>query len=216
MNLDRKIAIVVPAYKVERYIRECLVSILEQSFINWVCYIVNDGTPDKSVEIAESFSELDRRFIVLHKTNGGLSSARNTALNIIFKQDFHYLYFLDSDDLIPSNFLDQMLASLEHDHADFSICATRFFDTSGILELDENHPKEIQTFNKDQIADMYFLSGKGNVRFDCKRFLGNKVFRLTSIKGKLFREEMKSAEDQDWMVDNLLKFEKATFTRLRA
>lgn len=212
MNTNNKLAIIVPIYNVERYIGECLTSITKQSFNNWVCYLVNDGTPDKSAEIAESFAQHDARFVVIHKENGGVSSARNAGVKVALQEDFEYIYFLDPDDLLPPNYFEEMLSAIEKDNSDFSICPTRRFDKSGPIEFDSPYPKEILTIEGDQIADLYFQSGKKEAAFDCKRFVGNKIFRKKSIHRPLFREDMASAEDQDWIIDNLLTLKKATFT----
>ena len=90
-----EISIIVPIYKVERYLRECLDSILAQSFTDWECILVDDGSPASSPAICEEYAAADSRFRVIHRPNGGLSAARNTGLR---EAKGRFIGFIDSDD----------------------------------------------------------------------------------------------------------------------
>ncbi len=90
-----KISIIIPVYNVESYLRECLDSVLSQTFTNWECILVDDGSKDSSGKICDEYAEHDNRFKSIHQTNQGQASARNLALNNA-KGD--YIMFLDSDD----------------------------------------------------------------------------------------------------------------------
>ena len=92
-----KISVIIPMYGVEKYIRRCLDSMLNQTFTDWQAICVDDGSPDKSGEIAEEFAKKDKRFTVVHKQNGGLSDARNAGFEYA-KGD--YVLYIDSDDFI--------------------------------------------------------------------------------------------------------------------
>ena len=92
-----KISVIIPMYNVEKYLKRCLDSVLNQSFQDWVAICVDDGSPDKSGSIAEEYARRDKRFVVVHKKNGGLSDARNAGLK---KVKSEYVMFLDSDDFI--------------------------------------------------------------------------------------------------------------------
>ena len=96
-NKKPKISIIIPMYGVEKYLRRCLDSVLNQTFTDWQAICVDDGSPDKSGEIAEEYAERDERFIVLHKENGGLSDARNYGMPHATGE---YIMYLDSDDFI--------------------------------------------------------------------------------------------------------------------
>lgn len=76
------ISVIVPCYNQAQYLDECLQSVVEQTYPNWECIIVNDGSPDNTEEIALQWTEKDSRFIYIKKENGGLSSARNAGLEI--------------------------------------------------------------------------------------------------------------------------------------
>ena len=92
-----KISIIIPMYNVEKYLRRCLDSVLNQTFSDWQAVLVDDGSPDKSGEIAEEYAMRDKRFVVIHKKNGGLSDARNAGMK---KAIGKYIMYLDSDDFI--------------------------------------------------------------------------------------------------------------------
>lgn len=97
-----KVSIIVPVYKVEKYIRRCLDSIVSQTFTDWECLLIDDGSPDNSGKICDEYAEKDTRFIVFHKENGGVSSARNYALDNAHGE---YVMFVDSDDWIEKDCL---------------------------------------------------------------------------------------------------------------
>lgn len=92
-----KISIIIPMWGVEKYLSRCLDSVQNQTFKDWQAICVDDGSPDKSGEIAESYAKKDKRFVVVHKKNGGLSDARNFGMNYA---DGDYIMYLDSDDFI--------------------------------------------------------------------------------------------------------------------
>lgn len=92
-----KISVIVPVYKVEKYIGECINSILAQTFKDFELILVDDGSPDKSGEICDSYAKKDNRIKIFHKKNGGVSSARNFGID---KAVGEWLCFIDSDDTI--------------------------------------------------------------------------------------------------------------------
>ncbi len=92
-----KFSIVIPCYKVEKFIDECLESVLSQGFQDWEAICVDDGSPDKTGIILDEYAARDPRIVVIHQKNGGLSAARNSALKVA-KGD--WIYYLDSDDLM--------------------------------------------------------------------------------------------------------------------
>lgn len=98
-----EISVIVPVYKVEKYIRKCVDSILAQTFTDFELWLVDDGSPDNCGEICDEYAEKDERVKVIHKKNGGLSDARNAALDVM---QGRYVFFVDSDDWISYNALE--------------------------------------------------------------------------------------------------------------
>ena len=95
-----KVSIIVPVYNKQNYLDDCITSIINQSYKNFECILVNDGSTDNSLNICNKYSQLDNRIIVVNKSNGGVSSARNAG---IMQADSKFTVFVDSDDTLPSN-----------------------------------------------------------------------------------------------------------------
>lgn len=108
--MTKKVSIIVPCYNQAHYLKDSLGSVLSQTFLDWECIIVNDGSPDNTAEVARKWCAKDDRFIYLEKQNGGLSSARNAGIKIA-KGDF--ILPLDSDDLIHQNYLKKLVPILD-------------------------------------------------------------------------------------------------------
>lgn len=114
-----EISIIVPVYKVEKYLRKCVDSILAQTFTDFEVILVDDGSPDNSGKICDEYAEKDSRVRVLHKANGGLSSARNAGIEIAKGK---YLGFVDSDDYIAEDMYELLYNNILKENADMSIC----------------------------------------------------------------------------------------------
>lgn len=97
MNKQSLVSIIVPIYKVQEYLNECIESIVNQTYKNIELILVDDGSPDKCPQMCDEWAGKDNRIRVIHKENGGLSSARNAGLDIIKGE---YVAFVDSDDFI--------------------------------------------------------------------------------------------------------------------
>ena len=116
------ISVIVPVYKVEPYLRECVDSILNQTFTDFELILVDDGSPDNCPQICDEYVRKDNRVMVIHKENGGLSSARNVGLDYVFAHsDSRYISFVDSDDYIDFDFLKILLESI--DYCDICVCS---------------------------------------------------------------------------------------------
>ncbi|MEI8273266.1 MAG: glycosyltransferase family 2 protein [Paludibacter sp.] len=104
------ISIIVPCYNQAQYLPETLDSVLDQTYTNWECVIVNDGSPDNTEEIAKGYCNKDSRFKYLFKKNGGLSSARNAGINASLGE---FILPLDSDDLIAPFYIEKAIGYFE-------------------------------------------------------------------------------------------------------
>lgn len=100
------ITVGVIAYNVEKYIEDCLESVINQTFSDWECIIVNDGSTDNTLELCAKYAEKDRRIRVISKENGGTSTTRNS---IIESAAGEYIFFVDSDDTLPYDALEQCI-----------------------------------------------------------------------------------------------------------
>ncbi|MGN0919431.1 MAG: glycosyltransferase family 2 protein, partial [Alphaproteobacteria bacterium] len=113
------ISLVIPVYKVEKYLPACLDSVLAQTFQEWEAICVNDGSPDGCGKILAEYGQKDKRFKIITQQNQGVSVARNEALEQAVGR---YICFLDSDDELAPAFLEKMLTALKENQADIVSC----------------------------------------------------------------------------------------------
>lgn len=146
------ISVVVPIYNVEKYLNKCVDSLLNQDYTNLEIILVDDGSTDNSSKIADEYKEKNKNIKVIHKENGGLSSARNTGLKEAIGK---YIIFIDSDDWIDTKMISTLFNLIKENDADISICG--FLRTSGSDNdfKDINKP-QIKTFtNMEAMMQLY-------------------------------------------------------------
>lgn len=196
------ISVIVPVYKVEKYLDRCISSILNQTYQNLEVILVNDGSPDNCPQMCDAYAKADERIKVIHKKNGGVSTARNTGLEVA---NGDYIVFVDSDDYIEQDMYEKMLAkAIEYDcdvvlcdcmkeYADSSVIYTHdirggFYDYKDLLNEyyphllmteDVEYPATISNWtilwkSKLNTEDMRFESG---IRFSEDLFWGAKLLR---------------------------------------
>ena len=187
------ISVIVPVYNVEKYLKKCVTSIIENSFKNLEIILIDDVSTDTSGKICDELADMDTRIKVIHKNNGGLSSARNAGLNIATGD---YISFIDSDDYIDKNMLKKMLdKALEHG-ADIVQC--------GVFRINEKGEKKTTFQTEDgiyygkKILDNFFI--KQNIPV----MVCNKLFSRSLI-GKCRMMDGHNNEDNIFMIDILPK-----------
>lgn len=119
------VSVIVPVYKVENYLQRCVESIINQTYTNLEIILVDDGSPDKCPQMCDNYAHKDSRIVVIHKNNGGLSSARNAALDVV-SGDF--ITFVDSDDYISLVMIERLIELIEKYDADIVTCGLNVID----------------------------------------------------------------------------------------
>lgn len=114
-----KVSIIVPVYKAEAYLHRCVDSILDQTFTDFELLLIDDGSPDRSGEICDEYAQKDSRIRVIHKENGGVSSARQRGLDEAVGE---YTIHADPDDWVEPNMLEELYKKAKQDDADIVIC----------------------------------------------------------------------------------------------
>ena len=133
----KKVTVIIPIYNVEKYLKQCIESITTQTLKDIEIICVNDGSTDGSRDIALQFMEHDERIVLIDKENGGLSSARNAGLK---KAIGKYIYFLDSDDFLEQNALEELYSVAEKDNLDVVyFSAEPFFESEAAKENNLNY-----------------------------------------------------------------------------
>ena len=144
-----KVSVIVPVYNVEKYIARCIRSIKKQTFRDFEVLIIDDGSPDKSIDIAVKVIDGDERFTVYHKENGGLSDARNYGIE---RAKGEYIVLIDSDDYIDSDYIRLLYNECILSGADMSMCRYKMHFTDDII-LPVPVGKKAGTLSRDKALD---------------------------------------------------------------
>ena len=144
-----KVSVIVPVYNVEKYIARCIRSIKKQTFKDFEVLIIDDGSPDKSIDIAVKVIDGDERFTVYHKENGGLSDARNYGIE---RAKGEYIVLIDSDDYIDSDYIRLLYNECILSGADMSMCRYKMHFTDDII-LPVPVGKKAGTLSRDKALD---------------------------------------------------------------
>lgn len=181
-----QISVIVPVYKAETFLHRCVDSILAQTFHNFEVLLIDDGSPDNSCHICDEYAKKDSRVRVFHKKNGGVSSARNFALDIVAGE---FLIFIDSDDWIDTMCLEDCIRCFKNSTIDLLQFDSKIINLDGSIQYSRNLEDTILS-NID-----YVKSNKFNVSV-----WGN-VFRKSIINtfSVRFDETMKLGEDQKFV-----------------
>ena len=183
-----KISIIVPIYKVEPYLEKCVESILKQTFTDFELILVDDGSPDHCPEICDEYAKKDNRIRVIHKKNGGLSSARNAGIDVA---QGAYLSFIDGDDWIAPDMYLKMVSLMEEHGGDIAVCEYDEVDES-VTELVPlgRMTREIKIFNN--IEALQQIYGELNVKMviACNKLYKKGLFdEIRYPEGKIHEDE---------------------------
>ena len=190
-----KVSIIVPIYNVEKYLRECLDSIIAQTFTDWECLLIDDGSPDKCGEICDEYAAKDCRFKVFHKPNGGVSSARNLGLD---KACGEWVTFVDADDMIAPDFLSALVEpTFKHEDLDFVHAGCCNYRDGKIVEIEQKY-------------EPYYGSDPAYLFNKFRGLTVSKLFRLENVTywsdglPLRFDENRRIAEDMAFTLDYIL------------
>ena len=155
--MSKLISVIVPIYKVENYLRECIDSLVNQTYRNLEIILVDDGSPDKCGEICEEYKAKDERVVVIHKENGGLSDARNAGMKVMTGD---YIVFVDSDDYMPLDGIEHLMNLLEERDADMVIGGVRRVAENGeeILVEGDINAEPVEMDKTGALID-FFVNG---------------------------------------------------------
>ena len=146
------ISLIIPVYKVEKYLEKCIQSVINQTYENLQIILVDDGSPDNCGKICDEYAKKDHRIEVIHKSNGGLSDARNKWLEIAKGE---YIGFVDSDDYIEADMYEVLYNLLKQYNADVSIC--NFYTVSQGKIAIKNAENGIKEYNRIEILKEVLL-----------------------------------------------------------
>lgn len=180
------ISIVIPIYKVEKYLDKCVESVVNQSYKNLEIILVDDGSPDNCPEICDEWAKKDKRIKVIHKENGGLSDARNFGIEVATGE---YLMFLDSDDSLDLSTCEKLLKLIKGNDVDFSMCDCKLVYED---KTDEETLYEITTkkFFGDDVMDQLYYRSIPYLMIPCAKLYKKHIFNnIRYPKGRFHEDE---------------------------
>lgn len=174
-----EVSIIVPVYQVEKYIRQCIDSILAQTFTDFELILVDDGSTDQSGIICDEYAKQDKRIQVIHKENSGASDTRNRGID---SANGNYLMFIDSDDYILPNMLECLYKNIINVRADISACNFLYF-------FENKRDKDFSTDFKSELLsgkDIFYFK-KNERNFGYWTVVWNKLYKKEVFENIRFR-----------------------------
>lgn len=182
-----KVSVIVPVYKTEKYLQDCIESILNQTYDNLEIIIVDDGSPDHSGEIAEQYALQDNRIKVIHQSNKGLSGARNTGLA---EASGDWIFFVDSDDQIPPEAVETLWKAAQREQTAISMGGHYVVSTlPGVYARKKQVHVPNKVLHDKESMHQYFLSDGKNFSYVCMKLYRKDIFNDIKFKqGKYYED----------------------------
>ena len=174
------VSVIIPVYKVERYLDACVESVVAQTYRDLEIIIVDDGSPDNCPAMCDAWAVKDSRIRVIHRENGGLSAARNSGMDVMHGD---YVTFVDSDDVIEPDMINTMVEMMLFHKATIAVCASTIVDESG-LHIIGRHHIETRSYNREDALHelLYSTDHIPNTAwgkmYDASLFTGEKKLRF--------------------------------------
>ena len=188
------ISIIVPIYNVEKYLRQCLDSIQDQTYQNFECLLINDGSSDNSADICREYVSKDSRFRYIEKENGGVSSARNLGIE---HSKGEYITFIDSDDWVDSDYLEVLYTALIDENADISVSTYKRFHMADncwyVHSFQRGYEKRV--FTNQELIDEFIALDTFDYSY---RFVCGKLVRKCLLDKIAFNEKTTLGEDMEF------------------
>ena len=184
-----KVSVVIPVYNVEKFLHRCVDSVLNQTYNNLECILVDDGSSDKSPSICDEYAHLDNRVVAIHKENGGQSSARNAALD--YPLSGEYITFVDSDDWIEPDTIQYCLNLIDNYNVD--IVQFQMIETNTSNCQIRNKKEQLDVLSGKEILQKYLFWGESTGNYG----VWGGLYRKGLFDGIRFREG-KINEDIDF------------------
>lgn len=181
------ISVIVPIYKVEKYLDRCVESIVNQTYGDLEIILVDDGSPDNCPEMCDAWAEKDSRIRVIHKANGGLSDARNVGMAVAAGE---YISFIDSDDWIAPRFYEKLLEAIKRDGSDIAACSVE-------MVWEDGSPSRMLTGEYNSVLDRHTAQAELLAEAKLKQPVWYKLYRASIIKENPFAKG-KYHEDVFW------------------
>ena len=178
------ISVIIPVYNVADFVKDCVLSVINQTYMNLEIILVDDGSTDMSGRICDDLTEKDERIVVYHKENGGLSDARNYGLD---RYHGEYITFIDSDDLVPTNYIEYLYQLILSDEkAEVSIVGEQSFITKVPNEVHTNDIEESVMTAEQTIKEMALQNRFGHEA--CGKLFKRDIWRKCRFPKVLYED----------------------------
>ena len=171
-----KITVIIPVYKVEKYLQKCLDSVVDQSYKDLQILLVDDGSPDQCPNICEQYAAKDARVQVIHQKNQGLSAARNTGIKDIAGD---YVLFLDSDDYLEETYCEKMMELAQRTDSDIVIGEATTVDEEGRVY----HTNQEIKISVEKVFSKEMIMGEVIREQQWKGYAWGKLYRRSLVEG---------------------------------
>lgn len=177
------ITIVIPVYNVENYLHKCVNSVINQTYTNLEIILVDDGSPDNCGKICDEYEKMDSRIKVIHKSNGGLSDARNAGIDIA---NGKYISFIDSDDYVDLDYIEFLYNQIFKYNTSIAICSHRvLYDTGKIIEKQTN---EVSVLDSKKVLERILYDEGIDLSAWAKLYDINLFKDIRYPKGRLYED----------------------------
>ena len=180
------ISIIIPIYNAELHLSQCLKSITGQTYHNLEIILINDGSTDNSGNICNEFAAIDKRIIVIHKENGGISSARNKGLDIAKGE---YIAFSDDDDIIHPNMIEILYQAMIHSDADLAMCNTLSIYPHVKIPFININEYDTQLLSNHELLSTIFNSATDDPMHINTNCIWNKLYKKKYINNIRFKDK---------------------------
>lgn len=183
--MEALISVIIPIYNMEAYLGRCLDSVLNNTYRNLEVICVDDGSKDRSLEILRDYAAQDKRVLVVTKENGGVSSARNAALD---RMQGEYFSFVDPDDFIHPQYFELLMHAINHTEADISFCDFQTVEDKDLPLRTESILSQSNDFQVLKRSELFIIH-------QYRSYVWGRLLRVSMLKGIRFQEDLSYAED---------------------
>ena len=183
--MDKLVSVIIPVYNMERYLKQCLDSVLNQTYQKLQIILVDDGSTDRCPQICEQYAAMDQRVEVIHRKNGGLTAARNTGLAAVKGE---YIGFVDSDDWIHPEMYQHLVEILEKTDSDIS--TVEIIKTTGEIPT-VRESTSVKVLSQKEFAKVFFKIGSQKIVY----YVCNRLYKKFLLEADHFEERFSIGED---------------------
>ena len=184
--IDKKVSVIIPIYKVEKYLDKCIQSVINQTYTNLEIILIDDGSPDLCPIMCEQYKEQDQRIVVVHKSNGGLSDARNAGLDVATGE---YYAFLDGDDTLEPNAIEYLITAAIENSSKITMMKLRAVKEGETIPQAKPQDNICGEWVKNQEFLKNICTYKGSCSF-CDKLFSREIFEEYRFRVGITNEDL--------------------------